>query len=59
MDIIYEFLHQVVEAEASDVHLKPGQPPIYRLEGHLAKAECEPLTAEDMNCFIREILTDG
>lgn len=58
MELIYDFLHQVVEAEASDVHLKPGQPPIYRLEGHLSKADCEPLTAEDLNSFIHEILTD-
>ena len=39
MNLIKEFLAQAVEAQASDVHLKPGQPPIYRLEGQLAKAD--------------------
>jgi len=57
MELLKEFLHQIVDAEASDVHIKPGQPPVYRLDGHLAKAECEPLSAGDVNAFIAEILT--
>ena len=56
MNLIKDFLSQAVEAQASDIHLKPGQPPIYRLEGHLAKADAPPITAEDINELVEEIL---
>ena len=59
MDIIIEFFHQAVESEASDIHLKVGQPPIYRLEGHLYKADAPPITRDQMLELMNEILTPG
>jgi twitching motility protein PilT len=54
--LIKDFLAQAVEAQASDVHLKVGQPPIYRLDSRLAKADAATLTAEDLNELVQEIL---
>ena len=57
MDLIYEFLAQAVHADASDVHLKVGQPPIYRLEGDLTKADAPPISLEDLTNFVNDILS--
>jgi len=47
-------LRQAVELGASDVHLKPGRPPVLRLDGALGNMpDAEPLTPWDME----EILT--
>ena len=59
LEILVEFFVQVVEAEASDIHLKIGQPPIYRLEGHLYKADCPPVTRDQLLELMSEILTPG
>lgn len=59
MDLLIEFFIQAVEAEASDIHLKVGQPPIYRLEGHLYKADAPPVTAEQMMELMNDMLTPG
>jgi twitching motility protein PilT len=58
MNLIKEFLAQAVEAQASDVHLKPGQPPIYRLQGQLAKADAPAVTVEDIQELVEEILSE-
>jgi len=57
MDILFEFFMQAVEANASDIHLKVGQPPIYRLEGHLYKADAAPVTVDQLLELTNEILS--
>lgn len=59
MDILLDFFLQAVESDASDIHLKIGQPPIYRLEGHLYKADAPPVRREQFMELISEILTPG
>ncbi len=39
---------------ASDLHLIPGEPPVYRVGGELQRAEEAPLSAEDVESIIRE-----
>jgi len=41
-----DYLKKLVELKGSDLHIKVGQPPIYRLRGQLVRSEEEPLTAE-------------
>lgn len=41
-----DYLKKLVELKGSDLHIKVGQPPIYRLRGLLVRSEAEPLTAE-------------
>jgi len=56
MDSIYQFIHQSVEANASDLHLKIGHAPTYRLESQLYDADLPPVTHEQMDGLIEDIL---
>src|SRR5207247_142704 len=38
----------VMKLEASDLHLKVGQPPMMRLRGDIRKTDMKPLGQEDM-----------
>ena len=38
----------VMKMEASDLHLKVGQPPMMRLRGDIRKTDMKPLSQEDM-----------
>ena len=56
LELLQEFFAQAIDADASDIHLKPGQPPVYRLDGVLYKADADPIKIEDMWMLINEIL---
>jgi twitching motility protein PilT len=52
-------LRELVEREGSDLHLKVGSKPLYRVHGHLAADEnAEVLTAQDTDGAMRELLSD-
>lgn len=57
MDSLYQFIYQAVEADASDLHLKIGHPPTYRLEGQLYDADLPPLTHEQLDGLIDDMLS--
>jgi twitching motility protein PilT len=57
MNTLYHFIYQAVEANASDIHLKIGHAPIYRLEGQLYNADAPPLTQDQLNDLIENMLT--
>jgi twitching motility protein PilT len=57
MDSLYQFIYQAVEADASDIHLKIGHAPTYRLEGQLYNADLPPLTHEQLDGLIEDMLT--
>ncbi|MBI2434133.1 MAG: type IV pili twitching motility protein PilT, partial [Candidatus Hydrogenedentes bacterium] len=41
-----ELMRGALEQNASDIHLKAGNPPIYRIDGELHRLEEESLTEE-------------
>ena len=45
-----------MKMQASDLHLKVGQPPMMRLKGEIAKMDMRPLTQEDMERLILPLL---
>src|ERR1700747_2280292 len=47
----------VMKHEASDLHLKVGQPPMMRLRGDIRRADMRPLTQEDMERLLLSILS--
>jgi twitching motility protein PilT len=52
-------LHDVVNRDGSDLHLKVGSSPLYRINGQLVVEESvKPLTAEDTEGALRQLLTD-
>lgn len=56
--ILEELLGQVFERGASDLHLSPGLPPVFRIDGNLVRTEYPPLTKEDTQRLIFNMLTN-
>jgi len=53
LDVLF---NQMPELDASDLHLKAGNPPLYRVRGVLHRAKSEPLSAEQVESLVRELL---
>ncbi len=53
-----ELLEKLVSTEGSDLHLKVGSPPAYRIDGVLLPAEVDSLTADDTLKLLHELLPD-
>ncbi|MGH2685792.1 MAG: type IV pilus twitching motility protein PilT [Actinomycetota bacterium] len=53
------FLRHMVEAGASDLHLKAGLPPVVRVDGVLRHAPFAPLRPEDTEAAAGELLPEG
>ncbi len=56
--ILEDLLAQVFEQGASDLHLSPGLPPVLRIDGNLVRTEYPPLTKEDTQKLIFNMLTN-
>ena len=52
-----ELMKGALEKNASDIHLKTGNPPLYRIDGDLVRLEEPLLTEEDMATFLQAIAT--
>src|SRR5215470_19142568 len=52
-----KLFRMVMKHEASDLHLKVGQPPMMRLRGDIRRVDMRPLTQEDMERLLLSILT--
>jgi twitching motility protein PilT len=52
-----DLLRRMVEAEASDLHMKAGSPPVLRVNGSLAPETLPVLTLEVMQSALSEIAT--
>lgn len=53
---ISRLLNKMTETEASDLHLKVGSPPVFRVGGELRHIECPPLNDEDMAQLLAPII---
>ncbi len=51
LDVLF---NQMPELGASDLHLKPGNPPIYRLSGELHRAKVDALTERQIRSLVEE-----
>ena len=50
-----ELMHGAMERNASDIHLKVDNPPIFRIDGDLVRLEGDPLTEEDITNLLEGI----
>ena len=50
-----QLLAGALEQRASDIHLKEGNPPLYRVDGDLKRLEGDPLTEDDLMGMLSEI----
>jgi twitching motility protein PilT len=51
-------LTELVRIGGSDLHLKVGSPPLFRVDGVLAAAEVPPLSSRDTEAALHDLLTD-
>ncbi len=58
MPALHELLASAVESGASDVHLKAGKVPIFRIHQQLHELECPPMTVGELEDTVRQILPD-
>jgi twitching motility protein PilT len=54
---VNKLFRMVMKHEASDLHLKSGQPPMMRLRGDIRKVEMRPLSQEDMERLLLPLLS--
>lgn len=53
---VEQLMQGAMDRNASDIHLKEGNPPIFRIDGALVRIEGEPvLTEDDLQEMLREI----
>lgn len=50
-----ELMQGALDQRASDIHLKTGNPPMYRIDGALKRLDGESLREEDMQEYLRTI----
>ncbi|MCH7944890.1 MAG: type IV pilus twitching motility protein PilT [Armatimonadetes bacterium] len=58
MSRLDELLRYIVEVDASDLHLKVGNPPIIRLLNDLKRLDQPPITEEEMDSMLFGILNE-
>jgi len=46
------------EIKASDLHLRPNSPPIYRIDGEMVKTKQPPLLADDVHLLVFDIMSE-
>src|SRR5437016_4233495 len=51
-------LRELVDREASDLHLKAGKPPIMRIHGELHRVHEHTMTVEEHNTLLLSILNE-
>ena len=54
---VNKLFRMVMKLEASDLHLKVGQPPMMRIRGDIRRSNGAPLTQEDMERMLLANLT--
>src|SRR5688572_16343657 len=53
---VNKLFRMVMKHEASDLHLKVGQPPMMRIRGDIRRVDMRPLTQEDMERLLLTVL---
>ncbi|MFO0915780.1 MAG: type IV pilus twitching motility protein PilT [Pirellulales bacterium] len=56
--LIDKLLYACVKQGASDIHIAVGQPPVFRLHGHMRKLETKSLEPEDTVALMKSITPD-
>jgi twitching motility protein PilT len=54
---VQKIFRMCMKLQASDIHLKVGQPPMFRLRGDIRRTELKPVTQEDMERMFHPIMT--
>ncbi len=55
---IYALLNAMVDKGASDLHIRVGAPPVFRINGSLFRAKMEPFKPDQLQQYVQEVLTE-
>jgi len=55
---IDQLLEELVLRNASDIHLRVGEPPAYRVFGELTRSELTPLSADELKKLLYAVMND-
>jgi twitching motility protein PilT len=55
---IDDLLRELVGRDASDLHIKPGQPPVMRVHGTLIRTDYPALSEDDTHSLLKSILSE-
>lgn len=55
---LHALLHELIDREGSDLHLKVGEPPVYRVHGALERSDRPKLTAEDTKRLLYAVMNE-
>lgn len=58
MPKIDDLLRLLVTQQGSDLHIKAGEPPVYRVHGQLVRSSLPVMTAEDTKVLLYEIMNN-
>lgn len=58
MSSLRELLAKAVELQASDIHIKAGQVPFFRVSGHLEESGFETVTPEAATAIVHELVPE-
>ncbi|MBN1672917.1 MAG: PilT/PilU family type 4a pilus ATPase [Kiritimatiellae bacterium] len=58
MSMLRELLEKAAESEASDIHIKSGQRPFFRIHGKLTETEFSEFSADYVRELVEDILPD-
>src|SRR5712692_4830944 len=53
-----ELLRQLVQSGSSDLHLRVGEPPIFRTQGEIARQQGTPLTADQLELLLLAVMPE-
>jgi len=56
---IHTLLLEMVRANASDLHLVPGHPPMYRVHGELLPSDLPPTTTADVESMLFQVVPEA
>lgn len=57
MGELLDYFGEAGRLRVSDLHLKVGEPPTYRIDGNLQRADCPPLDRTAMEAYANSLLT--
>jgi twitching motility protein PilT len=58
MTAIHSLLKTMIEKQASDIHIRAGMAPAFRVNGELYRANMNPLMPQDIESMVSEITTE-
>ncbi len=57
-EVIDNLLRELVQKDASDLHIKSGNPPIMRIRGDLQRSDHPPMSEEETQVLLKSILNE-